>query len=255
VEFAIRGKLAEFDLDTTEGRLAALDAAAPLINRLKDRGLRHRYAVNLDNWLGFLDEEFVVRRVAEHPSHGGGEMPGTGSLRPRPARLRPREGVTDDAAVTVEREVLKVALQYPGLAGPAVDALPAEVFTVPAYRAVHTAIATAGGVCAGLAAAGDVPGWVSLVVTAAGDDELRRFVTGLAVETVFCNHDVDDRYVDEQMSRIQELHVTRRIADLKSRVQRLNPVTDAETFKRAYGELIALEQHKRQLRERGLGAA
>ncbi|MBX6389489.1 MAG: DNA primase, partial [Frankia sp.] len=67
-EFAIRGVLSRYDLNSTEGRLAALDAAAPLVNRLKDRGLRQRYAVNLDRWLGFLDEEFVLRRVAEHPS-------------------------------------------------------------------------------------------------------------------------------------------------------------------------------------------
>ncbi len=261
VEFAIRGKLAEFNLNTTEGRLAALDAVAPMINRLKDRGLRHRYAVNLDNWLGFLDEEFVVRRVAEHQQRGSGGSGAVGggasgdSRRGRPAQLRRREDVADDMAAAVEREVLKVALQYPGLAGPMFDMLSPELFTVPAHRAVREAVVAAGGVCAGLSAVGDVASWVSAVAEAVGDDELRRFVTGLAVEAVFCDHDVDDRYVDEQMSRVQELHVTRRITDLKSRVQRLNPVTDAETFKHAYGELIALEQHKRQLRERGLGAA
>ncbi|THJ75921.1 DNA primase, partial [Candidatus Frankia alpina] len=90
---------------------------------------------------------------------------------------------------------------------------------------------------------------------AATEEGLRRSVTALAVERVLCDHDVDDRYVDEQMSRVQELHVTRRITDLKSRVQRLNPVADAEAFNRVYGELIALEQHKHQLRERGVGAA
>ncbi|WP_250281180.1 MULTISPECIES: DNA primase [unclassified Frankia] len=270
VEFAIRGKLAGFDLDTTEGRLAAIDAAAPLINKLKDRGLRHRYAVNLDNWLGFLDEEFVVRRVAEHrprgaaggtasldgPAHGQGDHAARGGRTGGRAELpRRHDAVADDTVVAVEREVLKVALQYPGLAGPVFDTLSPELFTVQEHRAVREVIAAVGGVCAGLPAAGDVQTWVKTVVEAAGQDELRRFVIELAVEAVFCDHDVDDRYVDEQMSRVQELQVTRRIADLKSRVQRLNPVTDAETFRRAYGELIALEQHKRQLRERGLGAA
>ncbi|WP_391530416.1 DNA primase, partial [Candidatus Frankia nodulisporulans] len=66
VEFALRGVIGRYDLDTTEGRLAALDAAAPLVGRIKDTGLRHRYAVNLDRWLGFLDERFVASRVAEH---------------------------------------------------------------------------------------------------------------------------------------------------------------------------------------------
>jgi DNA primase len=87
------------------------------------------------------------------------------------------------------------------------------------------------------------------------DDDVRSFVAALAVEPALWPHDVDDRYVDEQLSRVQELHVTRRITALKSRVQRLNPVSDADTYNRAFGELIALEQHRRQLRERGIGAA
>lgn len=260
-EFAIRGVLEQHDLNSTEGRLAALDAAAPLVNRLKDAGMRHRYAVNLDRWLGFLDEGFVVRRVAQQRARSG--EPGAGGRIERVVAGRAagprRPAIVDDAGVIVERETLKLALQHPGLAGPMFDTLAPELFTVPAHRAVRDAIAAVGGVCAGLYAAGDPSGWVAAVVDAvvdtSPDDELRRFVLSLAVEGVLCDHDVDDRYVDEQMSRVQELHVTRRIRDLKSRVQRLNPVSDAEAFNRAYGELIALEQHKRQLRERGVGAA
>ena len=65
-EFAIRSELAKHNLDTNEGRLAALDAAARIIARIKDRGLRDRYAVSLDRWLGMLNEEFVLARVREH---------------------------------------------------------------------------------------------------------------------------------------------------------------------------------------------
>ncbi|EFC85873.1 DNA primase [Parafrankia sp. EUN1f] len=277
-EFAIRGAIDRYDLNTTEGRLAALDAAAPLVNRLKDAGIRHRYAVNLDRWLGFLDERFVVERVASHRSRAQGSpgaqgssgAPGSsgahGSTRARgssgadgtaaaaSARRRP-EPAPDEATAIVERETLKLALQHPGLAGPMFDTLAAELFTVPVHRAVRELIATAGGVCAGLYAAGDPSGWAAAVVAAAPDEELRRFVLALAVEGVLCDHDVDDRYVDDQMSRVQELHVTRRIREVKSRVQRLNPTSDSDAFNRAFGELIALEQHKLQLRERGVGAA
>jgi DNA primase len=278
VEFAVRGTIARFDLDTTEGRLGALDAAAPMVNRLKDRGLRQRYAVNLDRWLGFLDEQFVVRRVAEQrvaeqraaerrtrgepagvAPAGDGDRRGVPSRSasasgPAPTPIRRTEAALDDAATMVEREVLKVVLQCPGLAGPMFDTLSPEVFTRAEHRAVHQAVAAAGGAGPGLSAAGDVPAWVA-AVTAAAAENVRRFVMALAVEEIHCDRDVDDRYVDEQMARVQELHVTRRIAELKSRVQRLNPVADTETFSRAYSELIALEQHKRQLRERGLGAA
>ncbi|WP_242425012.1 toprim domain-containing protein, partial [Frankia sp. EI5c] len=253
-EFAIRGVIDRYDLNTTEGRLAALDAAAPLVNRLKDAGIRHRYAVNLDRWLGFLDERFVVERVAQHRSRTQPAGGADGAAVLSAARRR-ADPAPDDATVIVERETLKLALQFPGLAGPLFDMLAAELFTVPAHRAVREAIAAAGGVCAGLSAAGDPAGWVAAVVEAVPEEELRRFVLALAVEGVLCDHDVDDRYVDEQMSRVQELHVTRRIREVKSRVQRLNPTSDIDAFNRAFGELIALEQHKLQLRERGVGAA
>ncbi|MGH3120702.1 MAG: DNA primase, partial [Streptosporangiaceae bacterium] len=82
-EFAIRSELAKHNLDTNEGRLAALDAAARIIGRIKDRGLRDRYAVSLDRWLGMLNEEFVLARVREHETgqdtrRGGGPGPARG---------------------------------------------------------------------------------------------------------------------------------------------------------------------------------
>jgi DNA primase len=45
----------------------------------------------------------------------------------------------------------------------------------------------------------------------------------------------------------------RRIAGLKSRLQRTNPVDQATEYNRMFGELVALEQHRRNLRERAIG--
>ena len=81
-EFAIRSVVAKHDLDTTEGQIAALDEAAPIVARIKDSGLRARYAVNLDRWLGLMDERFVLARVRAH----AGDSPGG------PARLRAGRG-------------------------------------------------------------------------------------------------------------------------------------------------------------------
>lgn len=47
--------------------------------------------------------------------------------------------------------------------------------------------------------------------------------------------------------------VTRQVAELKSRLQRINPVEEPAVYNRRFGELIALEQHKRTLREQALG--
>ena len=81
-EFAIRSALGDHDLNTAEGRLAALDAAAPIVGKIKDRGLRQLYAVSLDRWLGMMDESFVLARVRSHSApvqlarggqHGGAQ--------------------------------------------------------------------------------------------------------------------------------------------------------------------------------------
>ena len=48
----MRSVISRYDLTTNEGRLAALDAAAPIVASIKDRALRQMYAVDLDRWLG-----------------------------------------------------------------------------------------------------------------------------------------------------------------------------------------------------------
>jgi len=43
--------------------------------------------------------------------------------------------------------------------------------------------------------------------------------------------------------RLRELAAMRRISELKSRLQRMNPVTQTTEYNRLFGELVALEQH------------
>jgi DNA primase len=69
-EFAVRSAIAEFDLDSAEGRIAGLDAAARIVARIKDRGLRKVYAGKVDRWLGLMDEDLVLRRIGEQISAG-----------------------------------------------------------------------------------------------------------------------------------------------------------------------------------------
>jgi DNA primase len=87
-EFAVRSALARHDLETSEGRLAALDEAAPIIAGIKDRGLRKVYAGNLDRWLGLMDQELVLARINERGRpgrRGAGRPPQDGGTEPRPA--------------------------------------------------------------------------------------------------------------------------------------------------------------------------
>jgi DNA primase len=313
-EFAIRSELAKYNLDTNEGRLAALDAAARVIARIKDRGLRDRYAVSLDRWLGMLNEEFVLARVREHaaralagprrsfpePAAGGGRAgdrrggpdgPGAvgdpvargGPARggPGPAGVpgvrggqaaaavrggavagapgasgSPAESVPYDLAdpvIQVEREALKLAVQRPALCGPAFDVLGPAAFTAPPHVVVRELIDGCGG-ARGAASAQE---WVVRLRDAAPDDQVRGFVTRLAVEGLWvprADGEPDARYADAVLARVEELAVSRRIAEVKSRLQRLNPVGAQPEYNRTFGDLVALEQRRKALVEKAAGA-
>ena len=286
-EFAIRSELAKHNLDTNEGRLAALDAAARIIGRIKDRGLRDRYAVSLDRWLGMLNEEFVLARVREHgvsvdtrrggPDRGGpggpargespgrdsgpgrgsgpGRNPGPGGQASRAGRGAPDGSPYDagDPVVNLERQALKLAIQRPALCGPVFDTLQKEDFSVPVHGSVRELIAGCGGV----AAAGTAREWAARLIGAAPNDRAREFVTRLAVEPVEtprADGEPDARYAEEVLARVAELAVSRQITTLKSRLQRLNPTDSQSDYNRTFGDLVALEQRRKALLERASGA-
>ncbi|HLH58012.1 MAG TPA: toprim domain-containing protein, partial [Streptosporangiaceae bacterium] len=285
-EFAIRNAVAKHNLDTAEGQIAALDEAAPIVARIKDSGLRTRYAVNLDRWLGLMDERFVLARVREHAARSGsgeaarnqGRSPRRDAARPGaaghgaagpapggpgngPAAHDPRgrrapsgagEGLYDpsDPVVQVEREALKLGVQRPGLCGPEFDALGPEAFTAPAHAAVFGLIVAVSGT----AAAGNAQEWVSRLLAVAPNDQARAFITRLAVEPLMRQEEPDIRYVDMVLARVGELAVSREIASVKSRLQRMNPVQQQTEYNQLFGDLVALEQRRKALLDRAAGA-
>ncbi|WP_007027398.1 DNA primase, partial [Saccharomonospora iraqiensis] len=64
-EFAIRSLLSDYDLDSVDGRVEALQRTVPLVARIKDQAKRDGYATKLAWWVGWQDEAMVVRRVRE----------------------------------------------------------------------------------------------------------------------------------------------------------------------------------------------
>jgi DNA primase len=272
-EFAIKGAFIRHNLNTTEGQLAALDEAAPIVARIKDPGLRTRYAVNLDRWLGLMDEQFVLARVNAHAGDSdtgrrGSRRPlsrvqGNRSTRPGPFGMsgdgqgdggqRPAAGHPydlNDPVVEVEREVLKLAVQRPALCGPEFDALGADAFTVPVHGAVFTLIAACGGTAAG---AGSAREWVARLREAAPNERAQTFVTALAVESLRRHDEPDAKYADIELAKVGELAVSREITVVKSRLQRINPVEEQVGYNRIFGDLVALETRRRALLERAAG--
>lgn len=246
-EFAIRSLLNEYDLDSVDGRVEALKRTVPLVAQIKDPSSRDGYSTKLAWWAGWNDENQVVRRVREstgavpaksrrkQPRNSGQEALGIESDLPqRPPRHDPRWS---------QRETLKSALQMPALAGPLYDSLPEEAFTEPAYLELHRAVLAAGGTMSGLSGAG----LVDAVSQQCERQVARGLLTQLAVETPDTKSAEDHRYVSGVLSRLQENLVRRQIDEIKSRVQRLSPLDNADEYRALFGDLVALEEYHRAL--------
>ena len=275
-EFAIKGVLGRHNLNTTEGQLAALDEAAPIVARIKDQGLRTRYAVNLDRWLGLMDERFVLTRVRAHagdtsrarrrPGQDGrqqsrGEQPGSfgtngnarGNGGPRgDAGNGPGQPYDlSDPVVLAEREALKLAVQRPALCGPEFDALGADAFTAPVHGSVFTLIAACGGTTSG---GGTPREWAARLREQAPNERAQAFVTALAVEPLRSDREPDAKYADILLAKVGELAVSREITSVKARLQRMNPVEEQASYNRMFGDLVGLEKRRKALLDRAAGA-
>ncbi|MGH4026230.1 MAG: DNA primase [Pseudonocardiaceae bacterium] len=249
--FAVRTLLAEYDLDTAEGRVDALRRTVPLVARIKDVSLRDEYARQLAGWVGWEDTATVLRRVRET----AGAPAAAPSRRGRRAEEDAAQDSTqrpppDDPRLRAQREVLKAVLQEPAMTGPVYDTLPAEAFTHPAYTEVHRAVLAAGGTGAGLSGTE----WIDAIAEHCAAH--RSLLTELAVETLRASGGEQDdaRYVSSLLAHLQATVVGRQVAEIKSRLQRISPLEDADSYRHLFGDLVALEQYYRALREQAMGA-
>jgi DNA primase len=242
IEFVLKTTLAGYDLDTVEGRVAALEKTAPLLAQVKDHALRPAYARRLAGLLGLPDESEVIDRVRRLTGDAGAE-------RPRPRQRGPQR-TPDQAAVEVEREAVKAALQVPEIAGPSFDALAPEEYTDPDYAAVAAAIAAAGG-AAGASVTGAA--WLDQVASHCERESARALLTALAVEPLRSVGENDVVYVNALMARLQEISTVRQVAAIKGKLQRMNPVESSDAYMRAFKQLMDLEQLAISLRKRATG--
>ncbi len=220
-EFAIRTQIKKYDLNNPEGRVAALNATAPLVAQIRDASLRPEYVKLLSGWLG-SDIDIVRNAVAKDVAKGG----------------RPTEAVVprvnpQDPTVSLEREVLKVRLQYPALMA-AWNTIEEGAFTHPAYAAFADAINALGIMRA--------PSLEDFT-----EEALRSIFTELSVEPILITGDVNVAYVENLVARLREVRVSRIIADLKARLQRLNPVENESEYTASFTQLVALEKERQEL--------
>lgn len=229
-EFAIKSTIAAYDLESAEGRIAALREAAPIVGRIRDGALRPEYVRRLAGWLGMDIGE--VNKVV------GGAAPAsvTSTRAPRPG----------DPALVVEREALKCALQHPAAVTDWYASVETPAFTHPRAVLVHESIVAAGGPQAGR----DGLAWIDAVLDSCPDDDVRSLVRELAVEPLPAMDGHDSRYATGVIARLLEIDAGRRIEDLMGRLRRAEDAAEQETLGQ---ELQALQQYRRSLLKEAVG--
>jgi DNA primase len=256
-EFAIKASLDSYDLDTAEGRISALRSVVPILSSIRDKALRPEYVRLTAGWLG-IEQDAVTEalRASASATKSPNNRDGSRSRqRVSPEVVGPAGWPRPDAsstAVAVEHEALKCALQIPQHCAAWYTTVEPQAFTAKVHLAMHEAITNAGGP----GSRGDGREWIQAVLDVCSDDEIRAYVREYTVDPLHIRDTDDERirdYAAAVMARLLEMDATRRAVELKGRLQRTSPTEHQVEYNKLFAELTALEQYRRQMRERALG--
>jgi DNA primase len=233
-EFAIRTELKLHNLTTAEGRVNALNATAPLVAQIRDKSLRPEYSRLLAGWLG-IEVEIVTSAVSQ------------GARRSVPTAVQNDEDQVDQSwrphpqepRLLLEREVLKARLQMPDLVTTWSE-IEDAAFTHPAYIEMKRVI--------------DAHALSTIQIDEISDERMKTLFTELTVEPIRSDGEVSARYIESIVARLREVGISRAIADLKSNLQRLNPVENPDEYNAAFASLVALETTRRGLHDLAIGS-
>ena len=224
-EFAIKSVIASYDVKAAEGRVNALNQVAPLIGKIRDASLRPEYVRLLAGWLG-MEVDVVSAAIKKNSKAGENQAPVKINL--------------TDPILVLEREVLKVKLQLPALATGWVD-LEETAFSFPLYDQLRKLIDQQSELN------------IQALLDNSNSDELKSLITELTVEPIRTDGEVSDRYINSIFARLREVALSRVIAEIKSTLQRINPVENDAQYQEIFAKLVDMEAARRVQKELALG--
>lgn len=273
-EFVIRSIIAGYDTSSVEGQVNALRRMAPVLAAVRDEQIRMKYTQQAVQWVGVQDPDEMYAEVSKAIKSARAQKPklelkqgaaraerraqqeaeasrrgvasnenGRPNLRAVSGMERPNPA---DDVLFGPREVLKLALQEPQLAGTIFDLMPPESFLHPTYVAIAKAIASSGGAAKSAGGAG----WIDQVAGALGDAMGAAVVSELAVEDIRCQQERLPYYASGVMARMQANWVANEIAEMKSRIQRMRADENKEEYFALFADVIALEKYHQSLLKR-----
>jgi DNA primase len=247
-EFMIRRRLADHNLDTVEGRVAALRASAPVVATIRDRALHAGYIRNLAGWLG-IDPSDVAKAVEAAAKGAPASQPkrqqGDPQEQPGQSAERPRASITDlpsDPATRLERDALMAILQQPGQVGREFATRASQV------RMANASLAVVRDAIAATLDDFDSPQWLQRVISEVPEpfvDLVKQLSVAPIPEqdgrelTIYCKGITSSLIARDLLSRK---------ADLLGRLQRTDATAEPERFRELQTELVRVEQERRTFR-------
>jgi DNA primase len=274
-EFVLRHTLARYDLETVEGRVSALRAAAPVVAEIRDPALRPGYTRELARMLGMELAE-VTRAVrsaggrpggtrdgdrggergprseahgAGRPESNGGAGAQSGAMDGGPAASERPFSIAqlpNDPATRLERDALQAMLQYP-------DTVGSELLRhgVDCRFGNATLAVVRDGIASAMAAASANPGGGAFTVdrvVAEVPAPFASIVQQLAVLPIPQRGDAElTSYVRGVVAGLVDRELLRQKQELLGRLQRTDR-SDTATFAAVQQALVTLEQERRALR-------
>jgi len=248
--FVMKNIVGKYDLDRVEGRLGAVREAAPLVKSVRDAARVSGYLRELAGMVGMDDAEVRVevarvnqRRPAAEPTHpadadlAAADTPTTPGQQHLLVLPDPR-----DRRLEVERGVLQLVLQEPGCFDALWYGLLPEHFQHPTYRYLFEVVAALDD---------RSRGWAQRLADLVGDPVGEQLIAALSVEPLL--HAPSPAYAARYAARLRLLAQERRIAQVKSWLQRTNPVDDQRTYNRGFVKLLEFEAERRRLQAEALG--
>ena len=247
-EFAIKQKIAKFDLATIEGRVGAARAAAPVVAAIRDSAMRPAYIRELAGWVN-LDGNEVAALVdaagKENRTEAVKDMRRDST--PQPSDLAPdaETGFSlpnlTDPITRFERQVLEVLVQVPNsYTHEQLIRIVRDGFSAPAHNAILEAIGTS------MVSHGSAD-WLN-VIGGATPAELHSLLRSIAAQALPANNDDDlVRYGKGVVARALVNALAHEKANLLAALRRTDISQDQEESARIQRELVDLETERRKL--------
>ncbi|KQV76143.1 DNA primase [Aeromicrobium sp. Root344] len=245
--FVLDNMLGKYDLDRGDQRVDAVREAVSLASAIRDKSKVDELLREIAGRVG-TDIEQVRAEHRRRTSAGPAKVAQPVTGEPAAPAESPSQAVSFGAPqFSDEREALKAIVQYPHLAREHADELDDNDFThfVSKYLWKHIQGMTWP--------TGPDSNWLPRLAESVQDEDARRVLSVAAVEPMRARESNTAAVVASVILRLQMLTCGRRITEIKSKLQRTNPIEQAEPYNRMFGELIALEQQFRTLRDRSLG--